>query len=96
LNWSEGEKSEVTKATKKRTKRTWTPTVFCAVTAVMTEEQYAPSAAHALMSAWMPAPAPESEPATVSTCGHGIARADTASLRGRAVGAGDTLSEKQG
>ncbi|CAD6268090.1 unnamed protein product [Miscanthus lutarioriparius] len=33
----------------------------------------------------MPAPAPESEPATVSTCGHGISRADATAgnLRGR-------------
>jgi hypothetical protein len=62
----------------------------------MTEEQYAPSAAHALMSAWMPAPAPESEPATVRTCGHGIARAATASLRGRVVGEGETRGEEVG
>lgn len=65
--------------------RTWTPAVFWAVTAVMTEEQYAPRAAQALTSAWMPAPALESEPATVSTCGHGISRA-AASLHGRVRG----------
>lgn len=44
------------------------------------------------MSAWMPAPPPESEPATVSTCGHGISRAaeaDAASLLyRRALGGG--------
>ena len=43
--------------------------VFCAVTAVIAVEQYTPRAAQALISAWIPAPAPESEPATVSTCG---------------------------
>ena len=43
--------------------------VFCAVTAVIAVEQYTPRAAQALRSAWIPAPAPESEPATVSTCG---------------------------
>jgi hypothetical protein len=47
----------------------------------------------------MPAPAPESEPATVSTCGHGISRADatTGNLRGgRVAEAGETPGEKDG
>jgi hypothetical protein len=50
------------------------------------------------MSAWMPAPAPESEPATVSTCGHGISRADatTGNLRGRVAEEGETPGEKEG
>jgi hypothetical protein len=40
-----------------------------------------------LRSACMPAPPPESEPATVSTCGHGISRA-AASLHGLDRGEG--------
>jgi len=50
------------------------------------------------MSAWMPAPAPESEPATVSTCGHGISRADATAgnLRGRAAEEGEIPGEKEG
>jgi hypothetical protein len=46
----------------------------------------------------MPAPAPESEPATVSTCGHGISHADatTGNLRGRVAEAGETPGEKEG
>src|ERR1700722_19770553 len=48
-----------------------TPRVFCAVSAVMTDKPYAPSAENALRSAWMPAPPPESEPAMVRTLGIG-------------------------
>src|SRR6187549_1187246 len=45
-----------------------TSSVFCAVIAVMTDMANTPLADMALMSAWMPAPPPESEPAMVSTC----------------------------
>src|SRR5471032_1526632 len=46
-----------------------TPRVFCAVSAVITDKPYAPSAENAFRSAWMPAPPPESEPAMVRTLG---------------------------
>ncbi len=46
-----------------------TPRVFCAVIAVMTEAPYPPLAEMAFRSAWMPAPAEESEPAMVRTIG---------------------------
>ena len=46
-----------------------TPTEFCAVTAVTTLIPCTPSASIVFRSAWMPAPPPESEPATVSTRG---------------------------
>src|SRR3989442_12492889 len=42
-----------------------TPTVFCAVTAVIADVPNTPRAPNVLRSAWMPAPPPESEPATV-------------------------------
>ena len=42
-----------------------TATVFWAVSAVMTDAPYPPSMAKVLRSAWMPAPPPESDPATV-------------------------------
>ena len=45
----------------------WTPSVFCAVSAVMAVAANPPIAVTALMSAWMPAPPPESEPATIRT-----------------------------
>jgi hypothetical protein len=45
----------------------WTPTEFCAVTAVMTLMPCTPWASMVLRSAWIPAPPPESEPAMVST-----------------------------
>ena len=44
-----------------------TPSVFCAVSAVIAVAAKPPSAVTALMSAWMPAPPPESEPATIRT-----------------------------
>ena len=44
-----------------------TPRVFCAVSAVIAVAAKAPSAVTVLMSAWMPAPPPESEPAMTST-----------------------------
>src|SRR5258708_4900408 len=44
-----------------------TPKVFCAVSAVTAVIAKPPSAVTVLMSAWMPAPPPESEPATIST-----------------------------
>src|SRR5712675_507726 len=44
-----------------------TPSVFCAVKAVIAVAAKAPMAVTALMSAWMPAPPPESEPATIKT-----------------------------
>src|SRR5574340_21822 len=45
-----------------------TSAVFWAVTAVMTDMANTPLADMALMSAWIPAPPPESEPAIVSPC----------------------------
>ena len=44
-----------------------TPSVFCAVSAVMAVAAKPPSAVTALMSAWMPAPPPLSLPATMRT-----------------------------
>src|SRR5580704_5859958 len=46
-----------------------TPTVFCAVIAVIAVIPCTPQAANALRSAWMPAPPPESLPAIESTLG---------------------------
>ncbi len=57
-----------------------TPTVFCAVIAVIAVIPCTPQAANAFRSAWIPAPPPESEPAIDSTRGIGIGIA--ASLRG--------------
>ena len=45
----------------------YTPVVFCAVRAVMALIAYMRWAVMVLMSAWMPAPPEESEPAMVST-----------------------------
>ena len=45
----------------------WTPREFCAVTAVTTLIPCTPWASIVFRSAWIPAPPPESEPATVST-----------------------------
>ena len=42
-----------------------TPSVFCAVTAVIAVIACAPSIVAVLISAWIPAPPPESEPATI-------------------------------
>ena len=42
-----------------------TPSVFCAVTAVIALVPYTPNAANVFKSAWMPAPPPESLPAMV-------------------------------
>ncbi|KAK7412040.1 hypothetical protein VNO78_03486 [Psophocarpus tetragonolobus] len=39
---------------------------------ISTVEQYTLLAAHAFRSAWMPAPPPESDPATLTTCGLSI------------------------
>jgi len=50
-----------------------TPWVFCAVTAVRALIPKHSSAANVFRSAWMPAPPPESEPATVSSLGGGEA-----------------------
>ena len=47
-----------------------TPQVFCAVIAVMAHSANSPCAAMVLMSAWMPAPPLESEPAMVRTAGN--------------------------
>src|SRR5579875_65711 len=47
----------------------WTPTVFCAVTAVTAEVPKTPRAAKVLRSACRPAPAPESDPAMVRATG---------------------------
>ena len=46
-----------------------TPTVFCAVIAVIAVIPCTPQRAKAFRSAWMPAPPPESEPAIESTAG---------------------------
>src|SRR5439155_11491446 len=46
-----------------------TPTVFCAVIAVIAVIPCTPAAANAFRSAWIPAPPPESEPAIASTRG---------------------------
>mmetsp|Transcript_83005 Transcript_83005/g.240152 ORF Transcript_83005/g.240152 Transcript_83005/m.240152 type:complete len:405 (-) Transcript_83005:212-1426(-) len=51
-----------------------TPCEFCAVRALMAVMPKAPSAEHAFRSAWMPAPPPLSDPATMSTLG-GMMRA---------------------
>ena len=40
-----------------------TPTVFCAVSAVIAVIPWTPQRANAFRSAWIPAPPPESEPA---------------------------------
>src|SRR2546421_4412755 len=44
-----------------------TPSVFCAVSAVTAVIAKAASIVTVLMSAWMPAPPPESEPAMINT-----------------------------
>ncbi len=46
-----------------------TPTVFCAVSAVIAVIPWTPQRAKAFRSAWIPAPPPESEPAIESTAG---------------------------
>mmetsp|Transcript_22883 Transcript_22883/g.51607 ORF Transcript_22883/g.51607 Transcript_22883/m.51607 type:complete len:323 (-) Transcript_22883:133-1101(-) len=46
-----------------------TPRLFWAVTAVMAVVEKTLAAAQAFISAWMPAPPPESDPATISTLG---------------------------
>ena len=46
-----------------------TPTVFCAVSAVIAVMPWTPQRANAFRSAWIPAPPPESEPAMESTAG---------------------------
>ena len=52
-----------------------TPTVFCAVSAVIAVIPWTPQRANAFRSAWIPAPPPESEPAIDSTAGIGRAHA---------------------
>ena len=49
-----------------------TPTVFCAVSAVIAVMPCTPQRANAFRSAWMPAPPPESEPAIERTAGGAI------------------------
>src|SRR5438552_3407215 len=49
-----------------------TPSVFCAVRAVMALVPYTPSAANVFKSACTPAPPPESDPAMVSARGGGL------------------------
>src|SRR5690606_409646 len=44
-----------------------TPSVFCAVSAVIAVMAKPPSAVTVLMSAWIPAPPPESDPAMINT-----------------------------
>ena len=46
-----------------------TPSVFCAVNAVIAVIPWTPQRANAFRSAWMPAPPPESEPAIERTAG---------------------------
>src|SRR2546429_3087617 len=46
-----------------------TPTVLCAVTAVIAVIPWTPARANAFRSAWMPAPPPESDPAIDSAVG---------------------------
>src|SRR6478752_5221599 len=48
-----------------------TPTVLCAVSAVIAVIPCTPQRANAFRSAWIPAPPPESEPAIESTAGRG-------------------------
>ena len=73
-------KSETTAAIWEETSSgsiSWTPvtaTVFCAVTAVIAERPYTPCAAKVFRSAWIPAPAPESDPAMVRATGGTSAR----------------------
>src|SRR3954453_7715926 len=52
-----------------------TPTVFCAVSAVIAVIPCTPQRANALRSAWIPAPPPESEPAMESAAGTRLAMA---------------------
>ena len=52
-----------------------TPTVFCAVIAVIAVIPCTPQRANAFRSAWIPAPPPESEPAIVSAAGMGFGSA---------------------
>ena len=60
-----------------------TPTVFCAVIAVIAVIPCTPQRAKALRSAWMPAPPPESEPAIESTAGIGRESSTALSLDGQ-------------
>ena len=46
-----------------------TPTVFCAVSAVIAVIPWTPQRANAFRSAWIPAPPPESEPAIARQVG---------------------------
>ena len=48
-----------------------TPTVFCAVSAVIAVIPCTPQRANAFKSAWIPAPPPESEPAIDRQAGIG-------------------------
>ena len=78
-----------------RLKTPWTPTEFCAVTAVMTLIPNTRNAEKVLRSAWMPAPPPESEPAIVSALGilirlRSIRRTEGALKRGSAYRPGMT------
>ena len=49
-----------------------TPVVFCEVIAVIAVIAYEPRAVTVLISAWMPAPPEESEPATINTLDFGF------------------------
>ena len=62
---------ELLRARRRAAARGWRsrPTVFCAVSATSTDVPYAPAAANAFRSAWMPAPPPESDVAIVSARG---------------------------
>ncbi len=60
-----------------------TPREFCAVTAVTTLMPCTPSASMVLRSAWMPAPPPESDPATVRHRGGAAPTPLTANPPGR-------------
>src|SRR5665213_2994124 len=73
----------------------WTPSVFCAVNAVIAVAAKASSIVTVLMSAWIPAPPPESEPATMRTRPFtGLFRGlDGARLVGAAGGGEDRLAD---
>ena len=63
-----------------------TPTVFCAVSAVIAVIPWTPQRANAFRSAWMPAPPPESEPAIERTAGTRMAlRVATSAAAGQAA-----------
>ncbi|CAI7925227.1 unnamed protein product [Closterium sp. NIES-54] len=65
-----------------------TPRVFCAVTAVIAVAHHTPCAALDLISAWIPAPPPESDPAIVNTTGRGAGAGAGSGAEGAAAVSG--------